>query len=108
MKKAKVLQSSKWFLKEKTPLPYPEAGLRDSNAEEEDDEDDDDDEVELVSGEQDTALGPSALVLEDISDPPASVPDETSDPSVSVPKDVFGSSVPSVPAPVDPALPTET
>uniref|UniRef100_A0A2N9IWY1 Uncharacterized protein n=1 Tax=Fagus sylvatica TaxID=28930 RepID=A0A2N9IWY1_FAGSY len=66
--KAKVPHSSRWFLRDKTPLPYPKAGLRNSDDEDEDDKE----ETEEVSGEQGT--GPSALVPEDVADPSAPVP----------------------------------
>ncbi len=38
MRKVKVLESSSLFLREQTPLPFPEAGLRETNDEEEEDE----------------------------------------------------------------------
>ena len=39
MRKVKVLESSSLFLREQTPLPFPEAGLRETNDEEEDEND---------------------------------------------------------------------
>ena len=69
LKKAKVPRFSRWFLKDKTPLPYPEVGLRDSDAKDEDDED----ENEEVGGEQGT--GPSTPVPEDPPAPPEGVTD---------------------------------
>ena len=77
LKKAKIPRSAKWFLRDKTPLPFPEAGLKNSDAEDEDDED----EIEEVGGEQDNALDPSALVPEDALDPSAPAPKDIPNPS---------------------------
>ena len=69
LKKAKVPSSSDWFLRDKTPLPFPEAGLKNSNVE-------DEDKAEEVGGEQDNAPGLSTPAPENnVPDPsgPASV-----------------------------------
>ncbi len=101
LKKAKVPPSSKWFLRDETPLPYPDAGPRNSDVEDEDDEDDEDEGGE-VGGKQGT--GPSAPVTED----PSSLPKGVSDPSALAPTDLTVSDppAPSGPAPVDPAPPS--
>ena len=83
MKKAKVPRSSKWFAKDKTSLPFPEAGLKNSDAE--DDDEDDEDEIEEVGGEQDNAPDPSVPVPEDVSDPSAPAPKDVPDPSALAP-----------------------
>ena len=80
MKKAKVPHSSKWFSRDKTPLPFPEAGLKNSDA-----EDDDEDEIEEVGGEQGNALDPSVPVPEDVPDLSAPTPENVPDPSTLAP-----------------------
>jgi hypothetical protein len=102
LKKAKVPSSLKWFLRDETPLLYPDAGLMNSDAKDEDDEDDED-KTEEVSGEQGT--GPSAPIPEDSSAPP----EDVADPSASAPIDLAVSDPPATygPAPVDPAPPSE-
>jgi hypothetical protein len=103
LKKAKVLRTSKWFLRERTPLPYPEAGLRASDAEEEDDDEDEEDEAEEIGGKSDQQnVTPIPLV----SAPSASDPLAPSGPAL-VESDVCVPPAPSIPAPNDPAPPLE-
>uniref|UniRef100_A0A2N9IK78 Uncharacterized protein n=1 Tax=Fagus sylvatica TaxID=28930 RepID=A0A2N9IK78_FAGSY len=61
LEKAKVPSSSDWFLRDKTPLPFPKTGLKNSNVE----DDDDEDEAEEVGGEQDNAPDLSTPAPED-------------------------------------------
>ena len=82
LKKAGVPGSSDLFSRDHTPLPYPEAGLKNSDKEDEDDEADED-EAKEASGDQDHQVANPAPALTD--NPPAP----------------FG------PAPVDPAPPSE-
>jgi hypothetical protein len=91
LKKAKVPCSLRWFLRDETPLPYPEAGLRNSDTEDEDNEDDEDEEGETEEVGVEQGTGSTTTVPEDPSVP---VPE---DPSALVPED------PSAPAPIDPA-----
>ena len=99
LKKAKVLRTSKWFLRERTPLPYPEAGLRDSDTEkEDDDEDDEESEGEEVGGQSDQQIVTST--------PPVGEPSANNPPatfgSVPVEPDVCVPSAPSNPALIGP------
>jgi hypothetical protein len=74
------------FLRDQTPLPYPDAGLKvldNEDEDEEDDEEEDVDEAEEAGGEQDHQIAG-----------PASTPTENPPP-------------PAGPAPVDPAPPSE-
>ena len=58
LRKADVPDSSDLFLRDSTPLPYPEAGLKDSNNE-------DEDEAEKAGGEQDNQVVDPASVVAD-------------------------------------------
>jgi hypothetical protein len=121
LKKAKVLRTSKWFLREKTPLPYPKAGLRASDAEKEDDEDDEDDEdeAEVVGGEPNQQVVTPTPLTGDPSanDPPAPpgpvpVESEACDPPAPsdlapTQADVCDPPAPSDPAPIVPAPPSD-
>jgi hypothetical protein len=69
LRKADVPNSSDLFLRDSTPLPYPQAGLKDSDDE---DEEDDEDETEEAGGEQeDRAVDPASPVADN---PSASAP----------------------------------
>ena len=101
MKKTGIPTTSDLLLRENTPLPYPEADLRESDKEDVEEEEDEDekDEVQVVGGVEANAVltpidNPSAPVS---SAPIDSVPVRTEDPVA--PADL---------APVASAPPTET
>ncbi len=61
--KADVPESSDLYLRSSMPLPYPEAGLKDSDDEDEDEEDEED-ETQKAEGEQDNRTAdPNPLVI---------------------------------------------
>jgi hypothetical protein len=85
LKKVDVPATSDLLARENTPLPYPEAGLRELDKEDEADEDDENDETEteeVGDARDDRAADPTPILIDD---PPS----------------------PAGPAPVDPAPPIE-
>jgi hypothetical protein len=88
LKKVDIPASSDLLLRENTPLPYPDAGLRESDKEDDDEEDDEDegDDVEIIGDVQDDQVANPVLISAD--DPPIaatsalvdSVPMTTEDP----------------------------
>ena len=73
LKKAELPASSDLFLRENTPLPYRDAGLRESDKEDEGDEEDEDEEIEteeVGDVRDDRVANPTPILIED---PPASV-----------------------------------
>lgn len=104
LKKAAVPDSLDLFLRDQTPLPYPKAGLKDSdNEEDKDDEDDEDDadESEEAGGEQDYLVADPSPAPTD--DPPAPLGSAPVDPApANDPPAPLG------PVPVDPTPPSES
>ncbi len=70
LKKVDIPASSDLLLRENTPLPYPDAGLRELDKEDDDEEDDEDegDEVEIIGDVQDDQVANPVLISAD--DPP--------------------------------------
>ncbi len=80
LKRADIPASSDLLLRENTPLPYPDASLRESDSEDEDDEDDEDeeDDVEIIGDVQgDQASDP---VLTSADNPPPAATSASVDP----------------------------
>uniref|UniRef100_A0A2N9GKQ0 Uncharacterized protein n=1 Tax=Fagus sylvatica TaxID=28930 RepID=A0A2N9GKQ0_FAGSY len=93
LKKVDIPASSDLLLRENTPLPYPNAGLRESDKEDEDEEDDEDegDDVEIIGNVQDDQAANPVLISAD--DPPIAA---TSAPVDSVPMTTEDPPAPSV------------
>ena len=70
LKKAELPASSDLFLRENTPLPYRDAGLRESDKEDEGDEDEEIETEEVGDVRDDRVANPTPILIED---PPASV-----------------------------------
>ena len=68
LRKADVPDSSDLFLRDNTPLPYPEADLKDSDDE---DEEEGEDEAEEAGGEQDNQTVDPTPVAADIPPTPS-------------------------------------
>uniref|UniRef100_A0A2N9HAE8 Uncharacterized protein n=1 Tax=Fagus sylvatica TaxID=28930 RepID=A0A2N9HAE8_FAGSY len=83
--KAEVPDSSDLFLRDQTPLPYPDAGLKvldNEDEDEEDDEEEDVDEAEEAGGEQDHQIaGPASTPTENPLPPAGPAPVEPASPS---------------------------
>ena len=69
LRKADVPSSLNMYMRSSTPLPYPEAGLKESDDEDEDEEDEEDETEVVAGGENNQATDPAPLVT---SNPPPS------------------------------------
>uniref|UniRef100_A0A2N9I9E1 Uncharacterized protein n=1 Tax=Fagus sylvatica TaxID=28930 RepID=A0A2N9I9E1_FAGSY len=63
---AAVSSTSELFLRDNTPIPYPDAGFKESDKEDEGEEDEENEAEEFINGGQDRAIDPASSVSGDL------------------------------------------